>query len=165
MGEPLIRRPAYMGEPLIQWAAYIAAYRGCGLYTARIPLKKITLPVCCALCSRSAISDHEVSVKRLFVSKQNGRARLCCLYCPRCEIKFGNPLKCSVELSQILICLLHGRSFCRGGAQSYAYLVGPTVGDFISRFDNSADAVRGAAWPVDEGKAVGMQPRQRLCRF
>jgi len=26
----------------------------------------------------------------------------------------------------------------------------------IFRFDNSADAVRGAARPVDEGKAVGM---------
>src|SRR5262249_25262420 len=35
----------------------------------------------------------------------------------------------------------------------------------ISRFDNSADAVRGAGRPVDEGKAVGMQPRQRLCCF
>jgi hypothetical protein len=70
-----------------------------------------------------------------------------------------------VELSQILICLMHARSFWRSGAQPYAYLVGPTVGDFISRFDNSADAVRGAARRVDEGKAVGMQPSQRLCRF
>jgi len=35
----------------------------------------------------------------------------------------------------------------------------------ISRFDNSADAVRGAGRPVDDGKAVGMQPRQRLCCF
>ena len=85
----------------------------------------------CRAHSRSAISDHEVSVKRLFVSKQNGRARLCCLYCPSCEIKFGNPLKCGVELSQILICLIHGRSFWRGGAQPYAYLVGPCWGLFL----------------------------------
>jgi hypothetical protein len=51
---------------------------------------------------------------------------------PSLRNKFGNPLKCSVELSQILICLMHGRSFWRGGAQPYAYLVGPTVGDYFS---------------------------------
>jgi len=32
----------------------------------------------------------------------------------------------------------------------------------ISRFDNSADAVRGAARPVDESKAVGMHPPAAL---
>jgi hypothetical protein len=45
--------------------------------------------------------------------------------------KDRNPLKRSVELSQILICLMHGRSFRRGGAQRYAFPVGPTVGDYF----------------------------------
>jgi len=46
--------------------------------------------------------------------------------------KPGNPVKRSVELSQILICLVRGRSFWRGSAQRYDLLAGPTVGDYFS---------------------------------
>ena len=76
--------------------------------------------------------------------------------------KPGNPLKRSVELSQILICLMRGRSFWRGGAQRCVFWLDRLLW-IISRFDNSADAVRGAARRVNEGKAVGSLPDRRLC--
>ena len=42
-------------------------------------------------------------------------------------------------------------------------LVGPTVGELFLGSTTPADAVRGAARPVDEGKAVGMDLLFLIC--